>query len=151
MFSTKKTTFSTLVANWVKMVAEGRQNGTDVGQNGANGCKICLIVKSIFLKIVGHSVLFFITVGKTAKHIQENFGAFSKLAGVPFCFWLHFVIDFVCRVRPTRERLCPRSAGSRRGNTCPRSREPILDYGNADCTHIWARWRVGRRQLDNII
>ena len=50
-----------LVANWVKMVAEGRQNGTDVGQNGANGCKSCLILKSIFLKIVGHSVLFFIT------------------------------------------------------------------------------------------
>ena len=115
----KKTTFSTLVANWVKMVAEGRQNGTDVGQNGANGCKICLIVKSILLKIVGHSVLFFITVGKTAKHIQENFGAFSKLAGVPFCFSLHFVIDFVCRVRPTRERVCPRSAGSREGNNCP--------------------------------
>ena len=82
----KKTTFSTLVANWVKMVAEGRQNGIDVGQNGANGCKICLIVKATFLRIVGHSVLFFITVGKTAKHIQENFGAFSKLAGVPFCF-----------------------------------------------------------------
>ena len=41
----KKTTFSTLVANWVKMVAEGRQNGTDVSQNGANGCKICLIAK----------------------------------------------------------------------------------------------------------
>ena len=40
MFSTKKTTFLTLVANWVKMVAEGRQNGTDVGQNGANGFKI---------------------------------------------------------------------------------------------------------------
>ena len=63
-----------------------------------------------FLKIVGHSVLFFITVGKTAKHIQENFGAFSKLAGVPFCFSLHFVIDFVCRVRPTRKGVFPRSA-----------------------------------------
>ena len=124
------------------MVAEGRQNCTDVGQNGANAYKMCLILKSFFLKIVGHSVLFFITVGRTAKHIQENFGAFSKLAGVPFCFSLHFVIDFVCRVRPTRERVCPRSAGSRRGNTCPRSREPILDYGNVDCTHIWARWRV---------
>ena len=68
------------------MVAEGRQNGTDVGQNCANGCKICFILESTFLKIVGHSVLFFITVGKTTTHIQENFGAFSKLAGVPFCF-----------------------------------------------------------------
>ena len=98
------------------------------------------------LKIVGHSVLFFITVGKTAKHVQENFGAFSQLAGVPFCFSLHFVIDFVCRVRPTRERVCPRSAGSREGNNCPR--EPILNNGNADGTHIRARWRDGRRQLD---
>ena len=148
MFSTKKINFSTLVANWVKMVTEGRQNGNDVGQNRANGCKICFSLESIFLKIVGHSVLFFITVGKTAKHIQENFGVFSKLAGVPFCFSLHFVIDFACRVRPTRERVCPRSAGSREGNNCPWSREPILNNGNADGTHIWARWRDGRRQLD---
>ena len=90
MISTKKTTFSTLVANWVKMVAEGRQNGTDVGQNGANGCKICLILKSFFLKIVGHSVLFFITVGKTAKHIQENFGAFFLIGGRSVLFFITF-------------------------------------------------------------
>ena len=99
------------------MVAEGRKNGTDVGQNGANGCKICFILKSFFLKFVGHSVLFFITVGKTAKHIQENFGAFSKLAGVPFCFSLHFVVDFVCRERPTRERVCPAALEAERGTT----------------------------------
>ena len=43
-----------------------------------------------FWKIVGHSVLFFITVGKKAKHIQENFGAFLKLAGVPFVF--HYAV-----------------------------------------------------------
>ena len=48
------------------MVAEGRQNVTDVGQNGADGCKICFILESFFLEIVGHSVLFFITVGRTA-------------------------------------------------------------------------------------
>ena len=68
------------------MVAEGRQNGTDVGQNGATGCKICPILKSFVLKIVGHSVLFFITVGKTAKHIQETSERFQNWRAFRFVF-----------------------------------------------------------------
>jgi hypothetical protein len=44
------------------MVAEGRQNGTDVGQNGANGCNICFILESFF----------------------------SNFSGIPFCFSLQW-------------------------------------------------------------
>ena len=42
---------------------------------------------------------------ETKLHIYKNPSEhFSKLASVPSCFSLHFVVDFVCRVRPVRER-----------------------------------------------
>ena len=49
-----------LVANGVKMVAEGRQNDTCVSQNGVDRRKICLIanirlkLKSVHCSIIMH-------------------------------------------------------------------------------------------------
>ena len=109
------------------------------GQNCAKGFVMASFYSHFGSNLTHIYKKMWFPVGQKSKHIQENFGAFWKLAGVPFCFSLNFVVDFVCRVRPTREGMFPRSAGSRRGNTYHKA-----DYnGEADCTQPRASTECG--------
>ena len=99
------------------MVAEGRKNGTDVGQNGANGCKICFILESFFSKLSGIPFCFSLQWERQLNIYKKTSARFQNWRAFRFVFHCILWLILCAEYGPRGKECAPAALEAERGTT----------------------------------